>query len=89
MSTEDSGLLQFPCEFALKVMGKNSTTFEAVVLAVLRQHLPDLREGAVSLRESKEKKYLAMTVTFIATSQAQIDQIYTDLSASKEVIMAL
>lgn len=88
MAAKNEGLLEFPCEFIIKVMGKNSSTFEGVVLSIFRKHVQDLSEGAIALRESKEKKYLAMTVTFTATSQTQLDQIYTELSADDEVIMA-
>jgi len=88
MTAKHEGLIEFPCEFIIKVMGKNASTFEGAVLAIFRKYVTDLSEGAVALRESKEKKYLAMTVTFIATSQTQLDQIYKELSANEEVIMA-
>lgn len=89
MSDDQPNLLQFPSEFVLKVMGKNSSNFEGAVLKILRQHISDLSEGAISLRESKNKNFLAMTITFTATSQEQLDQIYIELSASEEVIMTL
>lgn len=89
MSTDKPPLIEFPSEFMIKVMGKNSPTFEGVVLKIFNEHVPDLSEGAVSLRQSKESNFLAMTVTFTATSQEQIDKIYTALSAAEEVTMAL
>lgn len=88
MPAKRESVLEFPCEYIIKVVGKNSPLFEGAVSSILRKHVPDLSEGAFSLRESKEKKYLAMTVTFTATSQAQLDQIYTELSAHEEVKMA-
>ena len=89
MSTDRPQLIEFPSEFIIKVMGKNTSTFEGVVLKIINEHVPDLSEGAISLRQSKENNFLAMTITFTATSQEQIDQIYTALSAAEEVIMAL
>ena len=89
MTTNRDKLLQFPCEFIIKVMGKNNLQFEGAVLAIFHQFVPDLSEGAITLRESKENNFLAMTITFTAISQAQIDQIYTALSAAEDVIMAL
>jgi uncharacterized protein len=81
--------LEFPCEFIIKVMGKNTAAFEAAVFQIFNQYVPDLSEGAFTSRLSKENNYLAMTVTITATSQSQLDQIYTALSAAEEVIMAL
>ncbi len=89
MPDDQPKLLQFPSEFILKVMGKNSSNFEGAVLKILHQHIPDLSEGAITLRESKNNNFLAMTITFTATSQEQLDQIYLDLSASDEVLMTL
>jgi hypothetical protein len=89
MSSDRPQLMDFPCEFIIKVMGKNTPSFEGAVLKILKEYVPDLSEGAISLRESKENNFLAMTITFNATSQEQIDLIYTALSANEEIIMAL
>jgi putative lipoic acid-binding regulatory protein len=89
MTSDRTPLLEFPCEFIIKVMGKNTPAFEGTVLKIFNQYVPDLSEGAIASRLSKEKNFLAMTVTFSAINQHQIDEIYTALSASDDVIMAL
>lgn len=91
MTTEKtaSPLLTFPCEFVIKVFGKASDEFETAVLAIIRKHVPDLRENALQTRLSKDNNYLALTITFHAETREQVDNIYHELSANPLVIMSL
>jgi len=59
------------------------------VLDVVSRHVPDLPEEASSTRLSGGGKYLAVTVTFVATSQDQLDALYRELSGHKRVVMLL
>ena len=49
----------------------------------------DLTEGSVSTRESRNGKYVSVTVTIEAQSQEQINDVYRELSAHEQVIMVL
>jgi len=93
MSTErpgpPEGLLEFPCDFPIKAMGLQGDDFDLLVVQMVRRHVPDLAEGAVSVRTSTKGKYLSVTVTVRASSQAQLDAIYLDLSAHERVLVAL
>ena len=88
MSNKET-LLEFPCQFPIKAMGRNAADFEAVVVELVRRHVPDLGEGAVQSRDSKGGNYIAVTVTITARSQAQLDAIYQELTACEHVVMAL
>lgn len=81
--------LIFPCEFPIKVFGAANDEFEKNVLSIIRKHVPNLAENAISNRLSKEGKYLALTITLKVDSRAELDAIYQDLSASPHVMMAL
>ena len=82
-------LIDYPCKFILKVIGHNSSEFEGQVVAVIRQYVPDLGEGAISERTGKGNKYSSLTVTIQANNQEQVDNIYCALNASPEIIMVL
>lgn len=82
-------LLTFPCEFSIKVFGLNNPEFEAGVLMLIKQHVPDFNDQVIQHRTSENGKYLAMNITIQAESKAQLDSIYRDLSASPLVVMAL
>ena len=88
MSEEDT-LLEFPCQFPIKAMGKNTSDFDSIVVEIVRRHVGDIKEGAVKTRLSKSDKYLSVTVTIEATSRKQLDAIYQGLTDCAEVLMAL
>ena len=82
-------LLEFPCQFPIKVMGNNHANFENEIVMIVREHAPDLGEGAVKSKPSRTGKYLAVTVTFTATSKMQIDTLYQALHTHPDVKMML
>ena len=82
-------VIEFPCDFPIKVMGYAQENFDALVVDIVRRYVSDLNEGAVSTRASREGKYLSVTVIIKATSRAQLDNIYRDLTSSEHVLMAL
>lgn len=82
-------LLEFPCQFPIKIIGLDNEIFEGAVIEILNQHVPDLGEGAITLKSSENKKYLSMTVIVNATSQEQLDALYTALSSDSRILMVL
>lgn len=87
--SETESLLEFPCQFPIKVMGRQSENFDAIVVEIVRRHAPDIHEGAVTTRPSKAGNYLSVTVVIEAQSREQLDAIYLGLTACPEVLMAL
>ena len=85
----DESLLTFPCSFPVKIMGKNHHGFHKEVIEIFKNHLTDFDETEFSETESKNNKYCSITVKVNAVSQAHLDGIYYDLTASEWVIMAL
>ena len=89
MSEEEETLLEFPCDFPIKVMGRAEPGFEAMVVELVSRHAPGITETAVNSRSSKGGKWVSITITLRAESKAQLDAIYLDLSAHEKVVMAL
>lgn len=87
--SETESLLEFPCQFAIKAMGKTSTDFDAIVVEIVRRHVSDIHEGAISSRPSKAGTYTSVTVMIEATSRQQLDAIYQGLSDHPAVLVAL
>jgi len=87
--TEEETAFEFPCTFPLKVMGAHNEAFESEVLAVVREHVGEPGEEAIQRRASSNGRYLSLTVTFTATSKAQLDDLYRALHASEQVLMTL
>ncbi len=91
MATEDKNkkLLQFPCSYPLKVMGRNTSEFYSAVSAIVEKHVAPGNEVAYSSRTSSGEKYLAITATFSAESQEQLRRLYKELSENDLVLMTL
>ncbi len=88
MSMADS-LLEFPCDFPLKIMGANVADFAQTIAEVVRIHAPEFDAATMSMRASKAGNYLALTCTVRATSQAQLDALYRALTAHPMVRVVL
>ena len=82
-------LLNFPCDFPIKILGKADFTFESTVLTIIRKHIPNLSEGAIQLKTSQQGNYLSITAIVCVESQAQLDDLYRELVASELVLMVL
>jgi putative lipoic acid-binding regulatory protein len=82
-------LLEFPCRFAIKAMGKTTPELDITVVEIVRRHSPDITEGAVTSRPSKGGNYTAVTVIIEAHSKQQLDNIYLDLSSHPLILMVL
>ena len=82
-------LLEFPCEFPIKAMGKDEDEFVAHILNLVTPHFPEICEEHIRTRPSNGGKYISVTVTVTATSKLQLDAIYYALTDSDRVLMAL
>ena len=86
---EKQGLLEFPCDFPLKIMGAADAEFAASIAAVVVRHAPDFDTATMEMRPSKAGNYLALTCTVRAVSQAQLDALYRELTAHPMVRVVL
>jgi putative lipoic acid-binding regulatory protein len=87
--SERATLLEFPCRFPVKAMGRNSDDFTAVISEIILSRA-ELAEGEVVRTSlSKAGNYLALTAVIEAQSKEQLDGIYQALTDCKQVVMAL
>lgn len=89
MSDAQETLLEFPCRFPIKAMGRADSGLETVVIEIIERHTPGIDETAVSVRSSRGGKWVSVTVLIEAQSKPQLDAIYQDLSAHELVAWAL
>jgi uncharacterized protein len=89
MSEERQTLLEFPCDFPLKIMGNNHPEMTSAVTAVVITHAPDFDDATIEIRESSKGNYLSLTCTIRATSQQQLDDLYRALTAHPMVKVVL
>lgn len=82
-------LLEFPCAFPIKIMGARVDDFAQTVLDVVLRHAPDFDAATMQMRPSSKGNYLSITCTVNATSQAQLDALYVELSSHPMVKVVL
>jgi hypothetical protein len=81
--------LTFPTDFPIKVMGKRVDHFAQEIVRVVRTHAPDFDAATLELRASSAGNYLSVTATIRATSRAQLDALYRELTSHPLVKIVL
>ena len=85
----DSSLIEYPCEFPIKILGATQAGFAQAVLGIVQRHAPDFDGGTLSMRTSKRGKYISLTCVIRATSREQLDRLYRELCDHPMVTMVL
>ena len=88
MMAEESAL-QFPCEFPIKMMGRDTPEFRLLARRLVETHAGAVNDDAVQAAVSRNGSFVSVTVTITAISQEQLDNIYRDATAHDDVLMAL
>lgn len=82
-------LLEFPCKFPIKAMGRGEEGFEALVTGIILTHAQIYVGELVTTNPSSTGKFISVTVTIEALSKAQLDRIYQELTDCEQVLVAL
>jgi putative lipoic acid-binding regulatory protein len=82
-------LLEFPCDFPIKIMGSRTDDFVQVIVDVVLRHAPDFAAETVEMRASRGGNYLSVTCTVRATSRQQLDNLYRELTGHPMVKVVL
>lgn len=77
MNNDD--LWQFPCDFMFKALAFAEQDAETKIVSVVNQHVPG--DYIPKINPSKNGNYVAVTVTFKASSKEQLDTIYLAVNA--------
>jgi len=86
---QDPPLIEYPCEFPIKIMGHTRAGFAQAMLEVISRHAPDFDGATMAMKSSKHGKYLSVTCVINATSRAQLDALYQELCDHPLVVMVL
>jgi len=89
MNEQKNSLIDFPCDFPIKVFGFAQQGFAQAMAEAVQVHAPDFDAANIEMRASSGAKYLSLTCTVHVTSREQLDDIYRVLSAHPMVKMVL
>ncbi|PKO45237.1 MAG: hypothetical protein CVU29_08695 [Betaproteobacteria bacterium HGW-Betaproteobacteria-22] len=82
-------LMEFPCHFAIKVMGETHDDFSSTIIEVIQSVVPDFNAEHIEMRASSAGKYISLTCTVHVKSQVQLDSVYRLISAHPLVKFAI
>lgn len=83
-------LIDFPCEFQIKIMGMNNEDLIPEITAIIARFSEGFDpEQNIQIKHSKNSKFLGVTATINATSKQQLDEIYTLLNKHSLIKLTL
>lgn len=82
-------LIEFPCNFPIKVMGETHADFTLEVTRTIQAHWPNFDTHLIEMRGSSNGKYISLTCLVYVTSKPQLDNIYRSLTAHPMVKVVL
>lgn len=85
----EASLIEYPCDFPIKILGHTRAGFAQAILEVVRRHAPDFNGATMEMKSSKHGKYLSVTCTIRANSREQLDGLYRELCDHPLVVMVL
>ena len=86
---DDATLFDFPCRFPVKAMGHDAEGFPAHVMELVGAVVGEIDHEDVEIRSSRQGHYISVTIVITAQSREQLDAIYTNLTSSERVLVAL
>lgn len=86
---EQETLINFPCDFPIKVIGKHSTAFLNEIIAITRRHYPHTKDDAFRCNNSEHNRYISITITVFAEDKPTLDALYLDLTSHVDIKMVL
>jgi len=85
----EPSVLEFPCRFPIKAMGRQSDEFEQLVTRIICRHAELWPDEPIRSVPSKAGNFVSVTAVIEARSRRQLDNIYQDLTDCEMVLMAL
>jgi len=80
-------IIEFPTEFPIKAMGRDTPEFKNTVIELVTANAEFDLQTDVKIQPSNKGNFISVTVTFTAESQGQLDKIYQSLHDHELVLM--
>lgn len=87
--TDSKSLMEFPCNFPIKVIGVKTSDFARDIASIARKHFPTTPDESIVYQESQKGNYLAITLTVYAENQPSLDALYQELTKHPDIKMVL
>ena len=88
MTLTDS-LIEYPCDFPIKVLGLSHQGVAQAVAEVVMRYDRNFDASTIEMRPSSGARYIGLTCTICATSREQLNALYQELCDHPQVVMVL
>ena len=85
----EESLIDFPCNFPVKVMGAAIPEFHTVIDEIALKHDSKFNNDETTQNVSKTGKYVSLTLNIHAVDKPQLDSLYLELTKNELVLWAL
>ena len=82
-------MIEFPCEFPIKIMFTNKLGVFDEIMQIVRRHQSELTDDDIRQQLSKNSIYSALTVTIMAQNRSTLDALYCELTQHPHIKMVL
>jgi putative lipoic acid-binding regulatory protein len=89
VAEQDPPKIEFPCDYPIKVLGRDVPDFQATVIEVFERHAQGFDRERITIRVSREGTFAAMTIFITATGKPQLEALHADLLATGMVQMVI
>lgn len=87
--SNETGLLQFPCDFPIKIIGTASEQFVNDVKNIIHNFFPESALKSFSYKPSGKGNYTAVSAVILVTDKATLDKLYSGLTSYPGIKMVL
>ena len=89
MSQTKGPQIEFPCHYPIKVIGDHTEDLAHEVTRILKRFDPDFDPASMTAQPSRNSRFISVRVTFYATSESQISELFQALKATGRVHMVV
>ena len=89
MNESNDPLIEFPCDYPIKVIGDAAEDFSAEILTVVHRHDPQLDPTQLEAVPSRNGRFVSLRLTIRATGEEQLRQLFAELKATGRVHMVV
>ena len=89
MSESNEPLIEFPCDYPIKVIGDAAEDFSAEILTVVHRYDPELDPTQLEAVPSRNGRFVSLRLTIRATGEEQLRGLFAELKATGRVHMVV
>lgn len=89
MTESENPQLSFPCDYSIKIIGRQTGQLHAEVTEVALRYQPNFTPDRISMRLSQKGNFISLALLLRTESLAELEAVHRDLLALPSVKLLL